>query len=555
MITAFKLQSGRLPGGKGEEIVTAPINIFVGPNNSGKSKMLSEIQKFCTTGIPDDKAVVLAGLTFKTLDLDTATLAFQRIQKTPNAGQIIPEGHVLLGKDGNNSFAVSDFINHLERGVNQSAIFCQWYLRHDILSITGAGRTDLMKDQIGGDLQRSATTSFQTLFRDNAKRREVQRIVFEAFGMHFVIDPTLLGKLRGRLSSRPPIDDIEERGLHDGAIKFQSNAQHIDDASDGIKAFTGIIAEIISGDPSILVIDEPEAFLHPSTATKLGYELSRAASKEGKCVFVSTHSSAFVMGCIQSGVPVNIVRLTYNSGVATSRVLPCEDILKLMRHPLLRSAGVLNALFYEFVIITESDADRVFYQEINERLLQFKPEWGIKNCIFINAQNKQTIQTILRPLRQLGIPAASIVDIDVLKDGGTNWSNVLQSACIPSILHDSIANARNAVKKAMDRTCKDMKRDGGVGILPQEDREAATDLLGQLAQYGVFVVPGGELESWVKNLNASGHGPGWVISVFEKMGEDPESPTYVKPGTEDAWQFISNIKDWLYNPNRKGIPS
>ncbi|MGP0087861.1 MAG: TOPRIM nucleotidyl transferase/hydrolase domain-containing protein, partial [Steroidobacteraceae bacterium] len=146
----------------------------------------------------------------------------------------------------------------------------------------------------------------------------------------------------------------------------------------------------------------------------------------------------------------------------------------------------LSGLFYEFVVVTESDADRAFYQEVNERLLQFKPEWGIPNCLFINAQNKQTIQTIIRPLRKLGIPAVGIVDVDVLKDSGTNWTNLLSSAGIPSISHGALATMRSAVKLAMEGTGRDMKRDGGLSILGAPDKEAAENLLGQLADYGVL---------------------------------------------------------------------
>ena len=38
--------------GMGEklEIETTPVTIFVGPNNSGKSKILTEIQEFCKNG-------------------------------------------------------------------------------------------------------------------------------------------------------------------------------------------------------------------------------------------------------------------------------------------------------------------------------------------------------------------------------------------------------------------------------------------------------------------------------------------------------------------------
>ena len=348
---------------------------------------------------------------------------------------------------------------------------------------------------------------------------------------------------------------MEERGIHEEACRFHGEAQLIESCSDGVKAFTGIIMEVIAGDPRVLLIDEPEAFLHPSLAFKLGYEVSRAAQSEDKRVFASTHSSQFVMGCIQSGAKVNIIRLTYRDDVATARLLPSEELLALMRHPLLRSTGVLNGLFYEFVVVTEADADRAFYQEINERLLRFKPEWGIPHCLFINAQNKQTIHTLIRPLRQLGIPAAAIVDVDVLKDGGCNWTNLLEGANVPEITRNSLAVMRGDLNKAMSATGRNMKRDGGIAILSEADKQGAKDLLEQLADYGICVVEGGELESWLKPLGASGHGPDWLIRVFEKMGEDPEAPTYLKPAGDDVWAFISMIRTWLIDPKRRGIPA
>ncbi len=337
-------------------------------------------------------------------------------------------------------------------------------------------------------------------------------------------------------------------------MRFHSNSQLIDNASDGVKAFTGIVTEVMAGDPRVLMIDEPEAFLHPSLASKLGQEISRAAISTNKNVFISTHSPSFVMGCIQSGSPVNIVRLTYRSGAATARVLPSDEILKLMRNPLLRSTGVLSGLFYEFVVVTESDTDRAFYQEINERLLKFNPDWGIPNCLFINAQNKQTIPTILQPLRQLGIPAAGIVDIDVIKEGGGVWSKLLSGANIPEITRNSLATLRSDLKRAMDETGRDMKSDGGVDILQGEKKESAINLLNQLSEYGILVVPNGEIESWLKDLKVSGHGSSWLIGIFEKMGEDPEAEDYVKPSTNDVWKFISKVRSWLVDASKKGIP-
>ncbi|HEY9711252.1 MAG TPA: AAA family ATPase, partial [Oculatellaceae cyanobacterium] len=538
-----------------EEIVTTPITVFVGPNNSGKSKVLSEIHYYCTSGQQNSMDVILNKIEFDSFAPETAKEKVKKITLRPHANEAIQPDYIIVGKRGTrNQVNEQQLINTLQNTNSQVGLFCQWYLAFNTLILDGRSRINLINQQPAGDLQLPPQTSFQVLFRDDEKRKQVRRMIHDAFELYFVIDPTNLGHLRLRLSSQPPQVDMEERGIHDEALRFHSQALLVEQASDGVKAFTGIITEIIAGDPAVLLIDEPEAFLHPSLSFKLGKEIALASSGLEKRLFVSTHSPNFIMGCIQSGAPVNIVRLTYRGGVPTARVLPSKDILRLMRNPLLRSTGVLSGLFYEFVIVTESDADRAFYQEINERLLRYKPELGIPNCLFINAQNKQTVQTIIKPLRELGIPAVGLVDIDILKDGGQVWTNFLKSSFVPELEHQSLANLRSAVKQKFDATGKEMKRDGGVELLSNSDKEAANNLFDKLAEYGLFIVRKGELESWLPNLDASGHGPTWLINVFEKMGEDPESTDYLKPSDNDVWLFCSEIKKWLTNPTRKGIP-
>jgi hypothetical protein len=555
MISSFRLKFGRAPGIAAPPISATPVTVFVGPNNSGKSKVLSEINQFCLSGTKNTAAVILDQLEFSGLTPEKTAQAIDHLKQTPSPGESLQIDHIIVGsRHSRQQLHLPSLLQFVQNpGANLPA-FCQWFLAHSTLMLDGRNRINLVNQQSAGDLQQLPQSSFQVLFRDDAKRREVRRIVAEAFGSHFVLDPTNLGQLRIRLSPREPVNDMEERGIHADAVRFHADSLLIDYASDGVKAFTGIVTELMAGDPRVLLIDEPEAFLHPSLASKLGYEVARAALSADKRVFVSTHSPTFVMGCIQSGAPLNIVRLTYRDGIATARLLPSGELLELMRNPLLRSTGVLSGLFYEFVVVAESDADRAFYQEINERLLRFKPEWGIPNCLFINAQNKQTVHTVMRPLRQLGIPAAGIVDVDALKDGGATWTNLLSGANVPSIAHGSMATIRSALKQAMDKTGKDMKRDGGVAILEQADREAAVNLLNQLSEYGVFVIPGGELESWVKHLEASGHGPSWLVNIFQGMGEDPNSPGYLKPSEDDVWAFMHKMKRWLVDAKRKGIP-
>ncbi|MDB6157766.1 MAG: ATPase [Gammaproteobacteria bacterium] len=556
MIATLTFKFGRIPGAPQTSLTVGAVTVFVGPNNSGKSKVLREIEQYCRSGQKDATAVILEHMTFTGLTAPAAAATVDSMKQGPSPGEALQVGMQYIGsRMGRLQVNLQGLLQVIEDPNANPGAFCQWFLNLNTLRLDGQGRMALVGSQTAGDLQQPSHLSLQILFLNNAKRYEVRRIVFEAFDRYFVVDPTHLGQFRIRLSDSPPASDMQERGIHADAVEFQGKAQLIDQASDGVKAFTGIITELMAGDPRILLIDEPEAFLHPSLASKLGIEVSRAAVGADKRVFVSTHSPTFVMGCVHSGAPVNIVRLTYRAGNATARLLPSTEILELMRNPLLRSTGVLSGLFYEFVVVTESDADRAFYEEINERLLRLKPSWGISNCLFLNAQNKQTVPTLIRPLRQLGIPAAGIVDIDVLKEGGTAWAKLLSASNVPALATNSLATLRASVLQAMIKTGKDMKRDGGVAILEGQEQEAAVHLLAQLAEYGIFVVPGGELESWLKKLASPGHGPAWLIDIFQKMGEDPTSPAYAKPSEADVWMFLSKVNKWLTNPDRFGIPA
>ncbi|MEW6143606.1 MAG: AAA family ATPase [Thermodesulfobacteriota bacterium] len=555
MIKSIKLKFGRAPTLQAETIETTPVTLFVGPNNSGKSKVLSEIYQFCQNGSQNTLNLIFDSLEFETFTAEQAEDKIKFSLLKPRHGEAVLDNHVIIGKKGTrHNVNRSQLLEAVKNPNNRPSHFCSWYLSYNTLILDGNSRINLINQQPAGDLQIPQST-FQVLFTDDKKRHEVRRIIKEAFDLYFVIDPTHLGQLRLRLALYAPLNDAQERGIHDESVSYHSKAMPIENSSDGVKAFTGIITEIIAGDPAVLLIDEPEAFLHPALSFKLGKEIARASHKSEKRLFISTHSTNFVMGCIQSGTPINIIRLTYRNGTATARVLPKNDILRLMRSPLLRSTGVLGGIFYEFVVVTESDSDRAFYQEINERLVLYDPDNGIPNCLFLNAQNKQTVHTIIRPLRELGIPAAGIIDLDMIKEGGSVWTNFLKGGFIPELEHSSLAQLRNSVKTKFEETGRDMKRDGGVALLSPNDQEAANNLLDQLADYGLFVVRGGELESWLPTLQSSGHGPDWLVDVFEKMGEDPDLPNYMKPVSGDVWEFIGRVKHWLTNANRKGIPT
>ena len=560
MIDKLKLKFGSSQGQPNLDVEVTPITVFVGPNNSGKSRVLIEIENYSrrTHGQPND--LILENLIFGSLTRPEIEAEIAKIEQTPNLGENINPGHIIIGKVNPQNNQASRFqvnkeglINEAQNPNSRQGHF-QQYLNIYTLRLDGTNRLNLLNEQAAGDLQTTPQNHLAHLFINNSLRAEVSRIIYEAFGKYYVIDPTNIGKLRVRLSDRKPNSEREEKGWENEAINFHKAALPINNASDGVKAFSGIITTLLAGDPKITLIDEPEAFLHPALSNKLGKEIGTSLRNSKKRLFVSTHSSSFLMGCIQSGSPLNIIRLTYKNGVPTSRLLPKEKILHLMRHPLLRSTGVLNGLFYESVIVTEADSDRAFYQEINERLLAAGDSRGINNCLFINAQNKQTVWEIVKPLRELGIPAVGIVDIDVLKEGGQVFTKLLEGGFFPTLNHQPLQNQRKSLLDTLNATQQNWKINGGINLLSGADKEASNNYFDQLYEYGVFVIRNGELESWLKNLGATGHGSNWLIDVFTKMGENPDAGNYLKPTTGDVWDFIGQLKNWIETPTRKGIP-
>ena len=98
MIDKIKLKSGSSQGQPNLEIDLTPITVFVGPNNSGKSRILIEIENYSrkTHGQPND--LILDSLSFTSLTKEEIESEISKIEQTPKLGESINPGHILIGK-------------------------------------------------------------------------------------------------------------------------------------------------------------------------------------------------------------------------------------------------------------------------------------------------------------------------------------------------------------------------------------------------------------------------------------------------------------------------
>ncbi|WP_455833573.1 ATP-dependent nuclease [Pseudarthrobacter siccitolerans] len=319
----------------------------------------------------------------------------------------------------------------------------------------------------------------------------------------------------------------------------------------------GLLLHILGGVHHVTLVDEPEAFLHPPQARRLGQVLAERTAGSQQ-VFMATHSSDVVQGALDSNAPVTIIRMTRTGDKNSASVLNSESVKELWSDPLLRYSNVLDGLFHDAVVLCESDSDCRYYAAVLDAL---RDEGGSQpsgtgvrrpQLLFTHCGGKARMASVVDSLRAAGVPVIVIADFDVLKNApdvsrlitalGGQFSdvqadlNVISSALTSEVrpvskivvedeLHrrlNSISRA-NLTKSDMDSLRSilrvesgwDRAKRSGIDAIPQGDpsRRSAT-LLAALADLGLLVVPVGELERFVPAV--AGHGPSWVTEVLRQ---------------------------------------
>mgnify|MGYP003675138401 CR=1 FL=1 len=533
------------------------ITLFVGPNNSGKSMILREIERFCSTYNKQGNHI-LEEIEFNLPSEMEITSDLETKKTIPNSNENVPDGAIVVQRmntyRGQQSREIiqTNQISSWSKN-KQMNMLARFYFSLLTVRLDGATRTNLLNPNNRGDLLETPTNILAALFQDGNSRKKLRVLTFEAFGKYFTIDALHQAQLRARLADKEPADELEEQALDSRSREYHRNSLQLVDASDGVKAFTGMVATVLGQNCKIPLIDEPEAFLHPPLAKRLGKELAEISVQRDACSFIATHSADFLMGCVAGTPAVNIVRLTFKGGKPTARLLSHERLNKIIKSPVMRSTGVLSALFHEGAVVCEGDSDRALYQEINDRIATVDKNQSAE-ALFINAHSKQSTAKIAGPLREMGIPATIVVDFDIFKDN-SDFKYMLSDLRIPQVLASGWCQTKALISKYCNENNVDWKKRGVLDISDSDIKVSVTNLIANLASFGIFVVPNGELESWLKELEieVTNNKRNWLLSAFDKLGGDPDTAEYVSPTSGDVWDFVRNISKWINDPERAGL--
>ena len=182
---------------------------------------------------------------------------------------------------------------------------------------------------------------------------------------------------------------------------------------DGIRSFIGAALSLVVHPRNIVLLDEPEAFLHPPQARKLASFIARESSLNSQ-VLLATHSDEIVRAMLDSaGDRVIVARIMREKDRNYVSVLKPNELVELWTDPTLRTSDVLSALFHQVAIICEGDSDARFYKALLDATT---PESNDPDAKFYYFGGKDRIPSVASALIGLNVPVVSIVDIDVLSE-------------------------------------------------------------------------------------------------------------------------------------------
>ena len=533
--------------------------LLVGPNNAGKSQALKDLVNLARD--PQSNGRVLTSVEYE--------------KCADGSIHDWVAGHIpQITRDGVDRFQVEGWGEVTGRDIEN-----QWNQHNlNVLTSLFIFHADGTSRLTAGDSQSSLdfttqipTHPTQRAYLDSDIEEEIDRESRAAFGVGITVDRYAGSVISLRLGECPPFQHNRGRPANDYLSALKSLPK-LEDQGDGVRSYLGLVLHLAAGRHQILLIDEPEAFLHPPQARRLGSVLAAKAREQQ--VFIATHSDDVLQGALEGGAPVTIIRVTREGNINHPAVLPDSAVKTLWSDPLLRYSNVLDGLFHDAVVLCESDADCRYYSAVLDHVPDTDDEQiadRAAQLLFSHCGGKARMSSVVDALRAVSVPVVVVADFDVLRNptdvakivgslGGdftrcetdlkvvasalTSDEKPLRKLTLKDELNRQLDAFPNEALSRQEveslRTLMkaesgwDKAKRSGLQAVPQGDAYRACErLLAGLRETGLCVVPVGELERFAPSV--AGHGPSWVSAVLEQKIH--ESPGH------DALEFVKGIRE------------
>lgn len=575
----WRIRSITFSGGETVELGEGAVLLLIGPNNSGKSRALRDIRDAVFSARQE-------GVVVQTTD----------IQREGSAEEFAAWLDRYYPKrrrrDGNQFYFTKDqalSVDRVERAFNQGPTMAG--AQHFLLHMLGTeDRLALTKRVQSIDVYADQPQAYiHELQTNDALMREVSEIVRASFGVGLIINWTA-GPQVGFHVGDEPRRTIDEDRVSDVYQRAVNELPQLDNEGDGIRSFVGTLLAARCGAHPVLLIDEPEAFLHPPQARRLAAAIAQSSPEPGRQIIIATHSAEVVRGALESADNVAVCRLRRTSDSAGNDVnhasiLASEQVTELWSRPVLRSSSAWDGLFHRGVVVCESDSDCRFYEAALTRLERAGRLSQSPDLYFVHGGGKGQLTTLAGAYVSLNTPCAIVADLDLLNDSrllgdlvklkGGEWTQLESdynttcsaiadlpptrsadqftdevSRLLQNVSGDGPVDSvvRREMRSLIDQAAdwSEAKR-VGVAKLAGGARRAADALLNALGALGIFLVPVGELERWWPQ-GPAGDKARWFIEALERMEVDD-------PVMNDATSYVERIVSWFETSGSSADPT
>ncbi len=518
------------------------IVVFVGANNVGKSVALKNIDDKMAK--PNKPGIVVADVTLAR-DGDTGLLR-RWLQATSRQDDTRPSNPIYRAMGAAvNQYHAERYWGRPESGLEDLSHFfvCHLTTEARLAAANPARSIDLTTQPF--------THPIHYLQAEDPIEERISGYFRKAFGQDLIVHRNAGNNVPLYCGEKPTCNPGEDR-VSLGYLRRLKQLPTLYSQGDGMRAFVGVLLHALVLEHAVLLIDEPDAFLHPPQARILGQMLVRefAANRQ---LFLATHSGDLLKGLLDvESRRVRIIRLRRDGSVNPVTQLDNEGIRNVWGDPILRYSNVLDGLFHSKVVVCEGDADCRFYAALRDALCEQKASAATRHIMFTHCGGKGRIPVVVAALKTLDVPVAVIADFDLLSSkrdlqtvwqalGGewdpieADWQRLFQAISskqpdldkahlqqeIDSIL--TSVNQPHLPKEAAVQIRHLLRRSSawahaktaGTAFVPSGDATRSCDqLLAALKSSGLFLVEVGELEGFVRSIG--GHGPKWVNAVLQR---------------------------------------
>ncbi|TFD67987.1 AAA family ATPase [Cryobacterium ruanii] len=349
------------------------------------------------------------------------------------------------------------------------------------------------------------------LYRDGDLESELNALTEGAFGVGILLDRANTDfRLRvGKTTVPVPPLNHPTRAYADALLRLPT----LDSQGDGMRSFIGLCLLVMSVSPGVLLVDEPEAFLHPGQARALGRWLGESAASRGIQIVIATHDRDLLLGLLEASAPVNVVRVAREGGLNRMSQLSPSQVREVWNDPVLRYSNLLQGLFHNQVVICEGDADCRFYGAALEDLAESTERRArADDVLFVPSGGKSRIASMADSLRHIKVSASVITDFDILRTKA-DIKGIVEA--VGAAWTDQVASDFRIMAESLQSNdlWSQAKSRGIVAVPAGPPTTAVRNLLATLSSFGIHVVPMGEMEGF--DRTESVHGAAWVSNALE----------------------------------------